>query len=245
MSKLVVSKVGKNFVNDRGILPVLSDMSFSIEAGKVLAVLGKSGSGKTTLLNIIAGLEEQDTGSIGFVGGVSYAPQKDLLLPWRTVAKNILLPLEIQNALSERDTSKVDSLLSEFELNDLSEAYPHELSGGMKQKVSIVRSLIQDQGLYLFDESLSAIDFDSRLKLLPKIRKYLVENNKVGLFVTHNIEEAITVADKVIVLGTKPAKIVYETDICISDNLRDPVQIRKNSEFINHFDRLWDVIANS
>ena len=245
MKKLLVSNVSKNFTRDSEDFAVLDSITFSVEAGKVLAILGKSGSGKTTLLNIVARLEEHTSGSVEYTGGVSYTPQKDLLLPWRTISKNVLLPLEIKKSISVDDAERGRALLEEFELGEFLEAYPHELSGGMRQKVSLVRSLIQDQGLYLFDESLSAIDFDSRLKMVTKIRDHIVNNGKIGVFVTHNIEEAISIADKVVVFGARPAQIIYEADINIPHELRDPVKIRKNPEFQNHFDTLWTVMAKS
>lgn len=245
MNKLLVSNISKNFTKGSEDLSVLTDISFSVEAGKVLAILGKSGSGKTTLLNIVARLEEYTSGSVVYDGGVSYTPQRDLLLPWRTILKNVLLPLEIKKSVSIDDAERSKALLEEFELGEFLEAYPHELSGGMRQKVSLVRSLIQDQELCLFDESLSAIDFDSRLKLVTKIRDYIVDNEKIGVFVTHNIEEAISVADRVVVFGARPAHIIYEVDIKIPNELRDPVKIRKNPEFQNLFDTLWTVMAKS
>lgn len=245
MNKLTVTKVSKNFIKGGEILPVLHNVSFTIEPGTIVAILGKSGSGKTTLLDIVAGLEEQTSGSIAHTGGVSYTPQRDLLLPWRNSLKNIVLPLELQKSITNTDTERINALVEEFELQDISNAYPHELSGGMKQKVSLVRSLIQNKPLYLFDESLSAIDFDSRLKLVTKIRSHIVNSGKMGLFVTHNIEEAISIADTVIVLGGRPAQIVYETNITIPDELRGPIEIRKNPEFLNHFDTLWKAMAPS
>jgi NitT/TauT family transport system ATP-binding protein len=243
VNTLSVKNLNKNFEKDGKQLAVLSDITFSVEPGQVLAILGKSGSGKTTLLNIISKLEIPSSGNVYYTGEVSYTPQKDLLLPWRNTLSNILLPFEIKKI--EADKSKIDSLISELDLYEFKTHYPQELSGGMRQKVSLIRSLAQDNPLYIFDESLSAIDFDSRLKLVKKIRNFLITNKKIGIFVTHNIEEAISIADKIIVFSPRPARIIHQTDINISEESRDPVSIRKNSEFQAQFDALWKVMAKA
>lgn len=243
MNALSVKNLTKTFEKDGKELAVLSDISFSAEPGQVLAILGKSGSGKTTLLNIISKLEAPSSGLVEYTGGVSYTPQKDLLLPWRNTLSNISLPFEIKK--TEANEPKIEALLSELDLQEFKSAYPQELSGGMRQKVSLIRSLAQDNPLYIFDESLSAIDFDSRLKLVKKIRNFLVENKKIGIFVTHNIEEAISIADKITVFSPRPARIIHQTDINISEESRDPVSIRKNPEFQSQFDTLWKVMAQA
>jgi NitT/TauT family transport system ATP-binding protein len=242
---LSVKNVSKTFSKAGKSLDVLSDITFSVEPGRVVAILGKSGSGKTTLLNIIAKLEAPSSGFVDFEGGVSYTPQKDLLLPWRNVMGNILLPFEIKNSLTDADRNKIDALLQELDVSDFKQAYPQELSGGMRQKVSLIRALAEDKPLYIFDESFSAVDFDSRLKLIRKIRNYLVQNKKIGLFVTHNIEEAISIADRIIVFSPRPARVIHEAEIKIPDEMRDPVSIRRNPEFQNQFDSLWKIMAQA
>jgi NitT/TauT family transport system ATP-binding protein len=243
VNALSVTNLSKSFSKNGKELPVLENISFFIEPGQILAILGKSGSGKTTLLNIISKLENASSGSVQYEGGVSYTPQKDLLLPWRNVVANIELPFEIRGTQSQPEKALVSTLLNEMGLTEFAQAYPHELSGGMRQKVSLVRSLAQDKPLYIFDESLSAIDFDSRLKLIRKIRAHLLKEKKIGIFVTHNIEEAISIADKIIVFSPRPAKVIHQTDITISEDLRDPIAIRKNHEFQNQFDSLWKIMA--
>lgn len=245
MSELHVKNVSKSFSNSERDLTVLTNITFSIKSGQVVAMLGKSGSGKTTLLNIISGLETTSAGNIEYEGGVSYTPQKDLLLPWRNTINNILLPFEIKKSINESDKIKINALVDEMEMGEFTQSYPHELSGGMRQKVSLIRSLAQDKQLYLFDEALSAIDFDSRLKLTRKIRNILVHEDKIGVFITHNIEEAISIADKVIVFSPRPARIIYETNINIPNVSRDPIGIRKNPEFQKQFDILWKVLART
>ena len=222
---------------------VLEDITFAAKPGEVLAILGKTGSGKTTLLNIVSALEQPDSGEISLQGPVSYAPQRDLLLPWRTVQANMNLPFEVRHSMSQTAKERIQSLLDQMGLTEFRNTYPNELSGGMRQKASLVRALAQDVPIYLFDEALSAIDFDSRLKLAHEIRSYITKNARVGLFITHNIEEAISIADRIIVLSSRPARVIYETQITIED--RDPVAIRKNPEFQRQFETLWKIMAQS
>jgi len=244
-NSLQVKDVRKHFVRHGKDLPVLAGISFQAEPGQVVAILGRSGSGKTTLLNIISELESTDSGTINFEGEISYTPQKDLLLPWRTVKSNVLLPFEIRHDLDKEHENRVDVLLKEFDLDDFKNVYPNELSGGMRQKTSLIRSLAQDATLYIFDEALSAIDFDSRLKIARQIRSYVLTKNKIGLFITHNIEEAISIADKVVVLSSRPAKVIYEANIKIPEDDRTPVSIRKNLEFQNQFETIWKFMSQS
>lgn len=238
-TSLQVKNLSKNFPRQKGFLEIINNVSFSVKAGEVLAILGRSGSGKTTLLNIISNLEEPSSGEVVYSGAVSYTPQKDLLLPWRTVRTNVSLPNEIKYLDSKETSKKVDDLMNSMELAEFKDTYPSELSGGMRQKVSLARSLTQNVPLYLFDEALSAVDFDTRLALAKSIRSYILEGNKIAIFVTHNIEEAISIADKIIVLSPRPARIIYETAVTISEELRDPVAIRKNLEFQKLFETLW------
>lgn len=242
---LSIKNLSKNFYHDNTELPVLSDISFTIKKGEVLAILGKSGSGKTTLLNIISKIETESSGSVEYDGNISYTPQKDLLLPWRNILENILLPFEINKSFTKKDQSRITTLLDELDLSEFKNRYPDDLSGGMKQKVSLIRSLAQEKSIYLFDESLSAIDFDSRLKIIKKIRNFIIKNNKIGLFVTHNIDEAISIADKIIVFSTGPAKIIYDLNVDIPEEYRDPEIIRKRIEFQNYFAILWQKLAKS
>lgn len=243
---LKVESISKSFCR-KGCddLRVLTDISFTANAGEVIAVLGRSGTGKTTLLDIIASLETPSSGSVMYDGRISYVPQKDLLLPWLDLERNVTFPFEIGGTLDDSLKERMSTFLQEVGLDSFRKSYPEELSGGMCQKASLVRLFVQDAPLCLFDEPLSAIDFDSRQRLLRKIRSFIVEGNKVGIFVTHNIEEAISVADRLLVFGEKPAKVVYETRINIPDNERHPVSIRKHMKFQSLFETVWKVMAKS
>ncbi len=180
-TRIQVRGISKSFNLDGKTLPVLSYISFDINGGEIVSIVGKSGSGKTTLLNIIAGLEKPDSGSVSVSGKIGYVPQKDLLLPWRTLMRNILLPIEIKKKVGNEDISKAGKLVKEIGLDGFEKAFPHEISGGMKQKVSLVRAMIQDPDIILFDEPFSAIDFDSRLRL--ETDRFKIKNSgKIGIF---------------------------------------------------------------
>lgn len=222
---------------------VLENISLDVKAGEILAIVGRSGSGKTTLLNIISGLEKTTTGEISVQGSVGYVPQKDLLLPWRTLIGNILLPAEIQKRNLKTSVIKARDLLQKNGLAQFEKSYPAEISGGMKQKVSLIRTLLQDSDIVLFDEPFSAIDFDARLQLVKEIRSYIVSAQKVAIFVTHNIEEAIAVSDKLVVFSERPAKVIYRTNITIPDEYRDPVNVRKSKDFQELFERIWKLMS--
>ncbi len=234
----------KSFSSGGKTLAVLDDINLNIQAGKIISVVGKSGVGKTTLLNIVSGLERPSSGTVSVRGVLGYNTQKDLLLPWRNISENILLPLEIKKTFTQSNVSQAGRFLREIGLEKFASAYPHEISGGMAQKVSLVRTFVQNPDVILFDEPFSAIDFDSRLLLVKSVRSWIVTSNKCALFVTHNIEEAISIADQVIVLGSRPAKIVLESLIEIPEENRDPVSVRKMKGFQELFEKIWKVMID-
>jgi len=243
IASIAAENISKQFSTNGGALPVLEKISLEVKAGQILAVVGKSGAGKSTLLNIISGLEKPTGGKVSVVGSVGYVPQKDLLLPWRTVLGNILLPAEICKSDLKKAVVNARSLLVKNGLADFEKSYPTEISGGMKQKVSLIRTLLQDSDIVLFDEPFSAIDFDARLQLVKEIRSYIISAQKAAVFVTHNIEEAIAVSDKLVVFSERPAKVIYQTDIDIPNEYRDPVNVRKSKDFQELFGRIWKLIS--
>lgn len=235
--------ISKRFSKSGEVSSVLQDISFDVETGKILAIVGKSGIGKTTLLNIVSGLEQADLGSVESRGSIGYMPQKDLLLPWRTTIANVLLPIEIQKGDLWAATLRARQFFQKHGLSHFENAYPSEISGGMRQKISLMRVFLQDPDTILFDEPFSAIDADARLQLVKDVRLYITSSRKSAIFVTHNIEEAIAVSDKLIVLGEQPATIIYQTDIVIPDEYRDPVSVRKSDGFQDLFERIWELIG--
>ena len=222
---------------------MLRDISLTAKEGTIISILGKSGIGKTTLLNIISKLELPDSGCVEAAGVVGYVPQRDLLLPWRNILKNVLLPVEIKKRIQEKDIAEAENLLGRAGLLEFKNSFPSEISGGMRQRVSLIRTFMQNPDIILFDEPFSAIDFDTRLKLGREVRSQIISERKIGIFVTHNIEEAISMGDTILILAGHPAHIVHHEEIKIDEQFRDPVSIRKTKDFQSHFDKLWHALS--
>ncbi|MFZ5806816.1 MAG: ABC transporter ATP-binding protein [Verrucomicrobiota bacterium] len=235
--------ISKEFFSDGKALRVLDAISLEVKSGQMISIVGKSGSGKSTLLNILSGLDQPSGGKTSVNGSLSYVPQKDLLLPWRTIIENILLPVEIQKGDIKTSAEKARDLMQKNGILPFKHMYPAEISGGMRQKVSLIRALLQDSDIVLFDEPFSAIDFDARLQLGKEIRSYIISSQKAAIFVTHNIEEAIAVSDQLYVLSPRPAKILHHAHIDIPESYRDPVNVRKSKNFQELFEHIWKMMA--
>jgi NitT/TauT family transport system ATP-binding protein len=243
-NQVTIEKVSKSFSRKGAdLLPVLQDISFKASAGTIISILGKSGIGKTTLLNIVSQLELPNSGRVDATGVVGYVPQRDLLLPWRTVLRNVLLPIEIKRTVGKNDITEAENLLRHAGLEKFKDAFPSEISGGMRQRVSLIRTFMQNPDIVLFDEPFAAIDFDARLKLGREVRSQIVSQHKIGIFVTHNIEEAISMGDEILILAGRPARIVHKEEVKIDEQFRDPTSIRKTKDFQNHFDTLWHLLS--
>ncbi|NBJ69669.1 MULTISPECIES: ABC transporter ATP-binding protein [Clostridia] len=212
MGKLEVQNLMKSFGSNQ----VLHQLSFSIQDGEFVSILGPSGSGKSTLFNLIGGIMKPDRGSIhlndrditGLRGNISYMPQAPSLFPWRTVLQNVLLGEEI--AHGKVDEEQARAMIMKAGLEGYEDAYPHELSGGMKQRVSFLRSMKSPQSLLCLDEPFSALDEFTRAEMQKWLLSIWEQHRRSILFVTHNIEEALFLSDRIIVLSQKPAAIKKE-----------------------------------
>lgn len=225
------------------ILPVLQDVSFEVREGQLLSVVGRSGCGKTTLLEILCGIQSSTSGQVERRGALGYMPQKALLLPWRNVIENILLPIELQRPVGEDDGSRARVYIERFGLKGFEKSFPAQLSGGMQQKVSLIRTIVSDPDILLCDEPFSAIDFDARLKLGKDLRTLVVTQHKAAILVTHNIEEAIALADEIIVLCGRPSLVCTSFKVTIPDEAREPVALRKTEIFQNLFEQIWQALT--
>jgi ABC-type nitrate/sulfonate/bicarbonate transport system ATPase subunit len=211
VSHLIVHNIAKRF----GENDVIQDLSFSVEKEEFVSILGPSGSGKSTLFNLIGGILTPEKGElelagnniIGERGCISYMPQTPALLPWRTVLGNVLLGGEIQG---EKNKDKAIDMLKKAGLGDYIHSLPDELSGGMKQRVAFIRALLSPQSLICLDEPFSALDELTRLDMQKWLLSIWEEYRRTILFVTHSIEEALFLSDRIIVLSTKPASVVDE-----------------------------------
>lgn len=238
-----VQNVSKKYNTEESNSNILEDISFTLGKRQIISIIGKTGCGKTSLLNIVSGLMKPDCGKVDINGSISYVFQTDSLLAWRTVLENILLPAEIKREVDEVVVTKARKIIKHLGLENFANSYPCELSGGMKQKAALAKMYIEDSDIVLFDEPFSAIDFNSRLKLVEETRKSLISLEKSAIFVTHNIEEAISISDIVIVLGGYPAKITFKANIDIPDNERGFLVIKKNDKFNSLFKKIWSITS--
>lgn len=228
-------------------LVALGDVSFDLREYEILAVVGPSGCGKTTIFNVIAGLIEPTQGSVhvqeklvqGASGQVGYMLQKDMLLPWRTVIENVILGLEVRGVSDKVAREKAMQLIEAYGLKGFENNLPTTLSGGMRQRVAFMRTLAFDPDVILLDEPFSALDFQTRILLQGEVMKIIRERGKSAILVTHDISEAITMADRVLVLSHRPSyvKKIYDIELSLSD--RDPVNVRKNLDYQKYFDQIW------
>ena len=224
---------------DNEILAV-KDFSLNIKEGEFIGIVGPSGCGKSTILSILCGLENKSDGSIILKDNIKlgYMLQHDSLFPWRTVLKNCLLGLEINKTLNETNKEYVINLLNTYGLKDFIESFPDNLSGGMRQRVALIRTLATKPNLILLDEPFSALDYQSRLVISNDVYNILKEEKKTMIMVTHDIGEAISMCDKVIVLTERPATIknIYNIEL---DNKTTPINNRKDSKFNYYYDLIW------
>ena len=213
---IVAENLRKNFDG----LSVLHNISFKIDSGKIVSFLGPSGSGKTTLLSIVAGLLRPDSGTIQVqgknpvdllgTGKISFVFQDDTLLPWRNVFENTILPIELKRKPHENDKKKAKQLLELVDLSDFSESLPHELSGGMKRRVSLARALISNPSFVILDEPFGALDELLRRELMIEFEAIWRRENLTTILVTHSVAEAVFLSDEIHLLSERPAKI-FET----------------------------------
>ena len=238
--KLVEFKnVNKSFCNQKEEISVLKDLNFSLTNNEKIAIVGPSGCGKSTILNIISGLTNVDSGEVIINGNVGYMFQTDNLFEWRNVYKNITLGIEIKGE-KDKYKEKIDDLLKKYGLWEFKDKYPGELSGGMRQRVAIIRTLILEPDILLLDEPFSALDAQTKLLVNEDIYNIVSEVEKSVIMVTHDIAEAIAFSDVVITLTNRPASIknIYEIKFDDLKN-RTPLKTRSQKEFKDYFDMIW------
>lgn len=230
-----------------GETKALSDISFALTSGEFTAVVGPSGCGKSTLLSLIAGLMKPESGEI-FLNGepltensskIGYMLQHDHLFEWRTVYRNVILGLEIRGALTAESKKKAESLLEQYGLLPFAHARPSELSGGMRQRAALIRTLILEPELLLLDEPFSALDYQTRLTVSDDIGQIIRRSGKTALLVTHDLSEAVSISDRVIILSERPASIARIVPIAFALEKDTPLSRRNAPEFKNYFNKIW------
>lgn len=233
--------------NLEGETPALTDISFVLNKGEFVAIVGPSGCGKSTLLSIISGLLEPEKGLIKINGkylresttNVGYMLQHDELFEWRTIYNNVILGLEVQHMLTARTKAKAHELLDLYGLKQFESARPSELSGGMRQRAALIRTLVLDPDLLLLDEPFSALDYQTRLNVGDDIGQIIRREGKSALLVTHDLSEAISLADRVIVLSGRPASIRQTIPLIFELEEDTPLNRRNSPEFKTYFNLIW------
>jgi len=221
---------------------LFENFNLKLYEGEILAILGASGTGKTSLLNGISGLTPAN-GKISYKKKLGYVMQNDLFLPWRTVLENILLPLELNHKLTLEKVILAKNYLEQMGMENYANSFPNQISGGMKQKASIVRILTQNPDILLLDEPFSGLDFISKLELIKLVRYNFKIQNKSVIVATHNIDDAISMADRILVLKGKPVQTVLNLPIFVSGQYRDPVEIRKTKIFNQIFHQIYEIFT--
>ncbi len=246
--RLDVRRLTHGFVLPGGeVLPLFDRLDLHVGDAEIVAIVGRSGAGKTTLFNLISGLLAPQSGEVsigpradGTAGRIAYMLQKDLLLPWRSVLKNALLGIELHGPVRPADIERAREMLARYGLGGVADAYPHALSGGMRQRVALVRTLLVDPTLVLLDEPFSALDYETRLMLEDDVMDLRTAFGTSVVLVTHDIEEAIAMSDRVVVLGGRPARVEQNIPISLTvPGGRDAVTSREAPEFRQYHARIW------
>ena len=230
-----------------GETKALSDISFALTPGEFTAIVGPSGCGKSTLLSLIAGLMQPEAGSMSLGGmpltenssKIGYMLQHDHLFEWRTVYRNVILGAEIRGKVTPQIRARAEQLLEQYGLERFARSRPSELSGGMRQRAALIRTLLLDPELLLLDEPFSALDYQTRLTVSDDIGQIIRRSGKTALLVTHDLSEAVSLSDRVIVLSKRPASIVRIVPVGFSLENDTPLNRRNAPEFKTYFNEIW------
>jgi NitT/TauT family transport system ATP-binding protein len=242
-----VCNLGMKYHSLNGEIDALKNINFSVSEGEFISIVGPSGCGKSTLLSLIAGLIVPTSGEV-FVEGkpvtetsekVGYMLQKDHLFEWRTIYQNVILGPEIRRTLTADTKEYALKLLDTYGLLEFKDKYPSQLSGGMRQRAALIRTLVARPEILLLDEAFSALDYQTRLAVTEDIYSIIKKENKTAILVTHDISEGISMADRVIVLTKRPATIKKIHEISLSCEKRTPMCSREEAEFREYFNKIW------
>lgn len=237
---LTVSNLEKSFHTNEGEIKALDSVTFNVKEKEFISIVGPSGCGKSTILSILSSLEEKSSGEIKIPDNytIGYMLQNDSLFEWRTVLENCLLGLEIENKNTKENKDYVIHLLKTYGLEEFINEYPSRLSGGMRQRVALIRTLATKPDILLLDEALSALDYQSRLAISDDIFRIIKQEGKTAVMVTHDIAEAISMSDRIVVLSKRPAvvKKIYNIELT---NKSTPINNRKCKEFSKYYDLIW------
>ncbi|MFI8686102.1 ABC transporter ATP-binding protein [Rossellomorea sp. NPDC077527] len=247
MTFLSIDSIHHTYFSPKTATHALSDISLQVEEGEFISFIGPSGCGKTTLLSIVAGLILPTEGTVTLHNKpikqmkkkLGYMLQQDYLFPWKTIEENILLGLSIMGNLTEEKRNEAHMLLKEMGLEGVGSSYPRELSGGMRQRVALIRTLITEPQLLLLDEPFSALDYQTKLRLEDQVFSTLKSFGKTAILVTHDIGEAISMSDRILLFGSKPGHIhtVFEVPAPLKEMM--PFEVRNHEAYPEFFQTIW------
>lgn len=238
---LVINNLSKIYHTNKNEILAIDNLNLNVKDGEFIAIVGPSGCGKTTLLSILCGLENKSSGEFIFPKGkvkMGYMLQNDTLFPWFNILDNCLLGLKVQKSINEENKNMVIKLLKNYGLEDFIYKYPSNLSGGMRQRVALIRTLATNPDILLLDEPFSALDYQTRLAVSDDVWKIIKKEGKTTIMITHDVAEAISMADRVIVLTGRPARVKCEYLIKI-ENKSTPMNNRNTNEFREYYDKIW------
>ena len=251
-AKLEVSGLSYSYHSMDGETQALSHISLTVDTGEFIAIVGPSGCGKSTLLSIFSGLLKPDEGEILIDGiplpdskvNIGYMLQKDHLFEWRSILSNAALGLEIQHKMDERHKNDLRELMNSYGLGNFENSRPSELSGGMRQRAALIRTLALEPDILLLDEPFSALDYQTRLSVCDDISTIIRGRHKTAILITHDLSEAVSVADRIIILSKRPGRIKGILPIPFSTPGLSPLERRNDPEFSGYFNEVWKILQN-
>jgi NitT/TauT family transport system ATP-binding protein len=253
MQIITLSEVGKTFEGKEGRreVPALEDVSFSVAQGEFVSLVGPSGCGKSTILNLLAGLARATRGRLligdkplqGVHPGIGYVFQRDTLLPWRSVLENVWLGPELKGVPRPDRRERAMTLIRKVGLTTFEHHYPHELSGGMRKRCELIRTLVNQPSILLMDEPFGALDAQTRYLLQDELLRIWQESRPTILFVTHDIGEAIALSDRVLVMSRRPGRVIKDLRVRLP-RPRTAMEAQSLPEYTEHFQEVWSVLRD-
>lgn len=242
---LEIKNLSKHYFVNKEIIEVLKDINLAVKDNEIIAIVGASGCGKSSLLSIICNLLDYTDGSIIYHKPLTfgYMFQTDTLFPWLTVKDNCLLGLKITKKDYKSKEKELNELLMRYHLDSFKDKYPNNLSGGMIKRAQLIRTILIDPDILLLDEPFSALDYQTHIYIANDVYNLVKKNKKAMIIVTHDIEEAVSLADKVIVLSNRPSSIIKE--IKIDKDGQNPIDFRKTEKFLKYTNEIWELMDNA
>ncbi|MCI8670513.1 MAG: ABC transporter ATP-binding protein [Bacilli bacterium] len=244
---LTIKDLHKVYYSKNAEIEAIKNITFDLYEGEFISIVGPSGCGKSTFLNILTKMDNLTSGEIIFSNPnlkFGYMLQSDSLLPWKTVFENAILGLEIKKIKNNTNLNYVHKLLNTYGLKDFKDKYPHELSGGMRQRVALIRTLALKPDILILDEPFSRLDYQSALKVSDDVYNIIKKEKKTAIMVTHDLASAISISDRVIVLNNRPSLVKNIYEIKRIENL-SPIENRKDKNFAYYYDLIWKDLSNN